>query len=278
MTRTTKEQRDALRDPKRLAETLFRNVSEDGWSSEMVEEFISEFHHVSDPILALLDDFDKAAEKGEDDSTEASVSEPRLGAPTPGKDASRTSPQARHADNRVEAATVQSQQPALRTEVALGSVEAATWNRRALLDEIEGAEKGDVAIDPTAADKAWAVFLYPADISWGARQARITFEEALLTYVRTAGECSGGADRVPVAADANATPAPLYAAPVPAKVTEEMVDTVSRAIYAAHPHNNNHDSVNPGYDGMSPDWIEVHRKMASAAIAALSHKGGGIEV
>lgn len=74
-------------------------------------------------------------------STAAPVSEPRKDQPTPRKGASRTVPQASHADTRVEGASGGSdpsratggshQQPALRTEVALGAVD---------LPRIEGAK------------------------------------------------------------------------------------------------------------------------------------------
>lgn len=75
-------------------------------------------------------------------STAASVSEPRSGQPTPGKDASRTVPQASHADNR-EAVTGPHResgetnsgatggrqlQPALRTGVAPGAVDTHPEN------------------------------------------------------------------------------------------------------------------------------------------------------
>jgi len=53
-------------------------------------------------------------------SVGASVSEPRSGKSMPGKDASRTVPQASHEDNRVEATPSDPQQPALRTGVASG--------------------------------------------------------------------------------------------------------------------------------------------------------------
>lgn len=43
----------------------------------------------------------------------------------------------------------------------------------------------------------------------------------------------------------------------------------SRAIYASHPFNNNHDSLNPGFDGLSDDWRGVMFANARAAIAAM---------
>jgi hypothetical protein len=49
----------------------------------------------------------------------------------------------------------------------------------------------------------------------------------------------------------------------------EMVEKVARAIYASHPFNNNHDSLNPGFDGLSDDWRGVMFANARAAIAAM---------
>jgi hypothetical protein len=72
-------------------------------------------------------------------STAAPVSEPRKGQPKPGKGASRTVPQVSHADNRVEVTSGGSdpsrttggrhQQPALRTEVALGAADVPLTKR-----------------------------------------------------------------------------------------------------------------------------------------------------
>lgn len=49
----------------------------------------------------------------------------------------------------------------------------------------------------------------------------------------------------------------------------DMIEKVARAIYASHPFNNNHDSLNPGFDGLSPAWREVMFMNARAAIEAM---------
>ena len=48
-----------------------------------------------------------------------------------------------------------------------------------------------------------------------------------------------------------------------------MVERVARAIYASHAFNDNHDSVDPGFDGLRDDWRAVMFANARAAIEAL---------
>jgi hypothetical protein len=49
----------------------------------------------------------------------------------------------------------------------------------------------------------------------------------------------------------------------------DMVEKVARAIYASHAFNDNHDSLNPGFDGLRDDWREVLFANARAAIEAM---------
>lgn len=49
----------------------------------------------------------------------------------------------------------------------------------------------------------------------------------------------------------------------------EMVERVARAIYASHAFNDNHDSPDPGFDGLTEGWRNVMYANARAAIEAM---------
>lgn len=49
----------------------------------------------------------------------------------------------------------------------------------------------------------------------------------------------------------------------------EMVERVARAMLSAHDWTQNHDRTESGWDSVSPDWQEVYRAMARAAIEGM---------